>query len=82
MCRAHTRSSRYAVSAPSATSSVGGLIVDKEFGETRREDGTTIRGLYAADRDAVGICSLCYVGGLSLADCVLIAATAADRLDP
>ncbi|MGW0594604.1 hypothetical protein [Streptosporangium sp. NPDC002607] len=56
--------------------------MDKKFGEMRREDGTTIRGLYAADRDAVGICSLCYVGGLSLADCVFIAATAADCLDP
>ncbi|MET8051592.1 hypothetical protein ABZU75_28735 [Streptosporangium sp. NPDC005286] len=56
--------------------------MDKKFGEMRREDGTTIRGLYAADRDAVGICSLCHVGGLSLADCVFIAATAADCLDP
>jgi 3-oxo-5alpha-steroid 4-dehydrogenase len=36
----------------------------------RREDGSTIAGLYAAGRTAVGICSNSYVSGLSLADCV------------
>ena len=35
-----------------------------------RPDGSTVAGLYAAGRTAVGICSNSYVSGLSLADCV------------
>ncbi len=49
---------------------LGGLVVDEDSGLVQRDDGTTITGLYAAGRTAVGICSNSYVSGLSLADCV------------
>jgi 3-oxo-5alpha-steroid 4-dehydrogenase len=35
-----------------------------------RADGSDIPGLYAAGRNAVGICSHFYVSGTSIADCV------------
>jgi 3-oxo-5alpha-steroid 4-dehydrogenase len=49
---------------------LGGLRVDGETGMVLNEKGTKIQGLYAAGRNAVGICSNSYVSGLSLADCV------------
>ncbi|WP_431236807.1 FAD-binding protein [Mycolicibacterium aichiense] len=49
---------------------LGGLRVDPASGQVRRADGTSIAGLYAAGRNAVGVCSNSYVSGLSLADCV------------
>ena len=49
---------------------LGGLTVDSVSGQVRRVDGTSIPGLYAAGRNAVGVCSNSYVSGLSLADCV------------
>ncbi|KAK3326333.1 FAD binding domain-containing protein [Apodospora peruviana] len=52
---------------------LGGLRVDGASGVVLKEangDGETIPGLYAAGRNAVGICSNNYVTGLSLADCV------------
>lgn len=49
---------------------LGGLVVDEENGRVRGDDGGHVRGLYAAGRAAVGICSRSYVSGLSLADCV------------
>jgi 3-oxo-5alpha-steroid 4-dehydrogenase len=49
---------------------LGGLKVDGVSGLVLREDGTTVPGLYAAGRTAVGICSNSYVSGLALADCV------------
>jgi len=48
----------------------GGLQVDEESGLVKREDGSTIPGLYAAGRTAVGVASNAYVSGLSIADCV------------
>jgi 3-oxo-5alpha-steroid 4-dehydrogenase len=48
----------------------GGLVVDEKTGLVKRADGSTIRGLYAAGRTAVGIASNSYVSGLSIADCV------------
>lgn len=53
---------------PSIT--MGGLVVDEETGAVRREDGSTIAGLYAAGRTAVGLPTESYVSGLSLGDCV------------
>lgn len=53
---------------PSIT--MGGLVVDEQSGEVQRQDGSTISGLYAAGRAAVGIPTENYVSGLSLADCV------------
>jgi 3-oxo-5alpha-steroid 4-dehydrogenase len=48
----------------------GGLAVDEGTGLVKRADGSTIPGLYAAGRTAVGIASNSYVSGLSIADCV------------
>ncbi len=44
---------------------LGGLVVEEDTGQVRG-----VPGLYAAGRNAVGICSNSYVSGLSLADCV------------
>jgi 3-oxo-5alpha-steroid 4-dehydrogenase len=55
---------------PLPTLTLGGLVVDEETGQVRREDGSGIAGLYAAGRTAVGVCSRQYVSGLSIADCV------------
>ena len=55
---------------PGTVMSLGGLVVDEETGEVKRGDGSHIPGLYAAGRNAVGICSEQYVSGLSIADCV------------
>jgi 3-oxo-5alpha-steroid 4-dehydrogenase len=49
---------------------LGGLVVAEDTGQVRRADGSTVDGLYAAGRSAVGLCSRSYVSGLSLADCV------------
>lgn len=49
---------------------LGGLKVDERSGAVRREDGSSIAGLYAAGRSAVGICSNVYVSGLAYADCI------------
>jgi len=59
---------RLAYPAPVLT--LGGLMVAEGTGQVRRADGTTVPGLYAAGRSAVGLCSRSYVSGLSLADCV------------
>jgi 3-oxo-5alpha-steroid 4-dehydrogenase len=59
---------RLAYPAPMLT--LGGLVVAEQTGQVRRTDGSAVPGLYAAGRTAVGICSHCYVSGLSLADCV------------
>lgn len=53
---------------PSLT--LGGLDVDGMTGLVLNEAGKPISGLYAAGRNAVGLCSRNYVSGLSLADCV------------
>ncbi|QDX82456.1 hypothetical protein B9N43_15155 [Denitratisoma sp. DHT3] len=55
---------------PCFSLTLGGLRVDEASGRVLREDGSTIAGLYAAGRSAVGICSHTYISGLSLADCV------------
>jgi 3-oxo-5alpha-steroid 4-dehydrogenase len=49
---------------------LGGLVVAEETGQVRHRDGGVIAGLYAAGRNAVGLCSNSYVSGLSLADCI------------
>jgi 3-oxo-5alpha-steroid 4-dehydrogenase len=55
---------------PCSSMTLGGLVVDEETGQVMRADGSTIEGLYAAGRNAVGLCSEAYVSGLSIADCV------------
>ncbi|KUI01186.1 pyridine nucleotide-disulfide oxidoreductase [Mycolicibacterium acapulense] len=49
---------------------LGGLVVDERTGEVGHRDGGTVPGLYAAGRNAVGICSNGYISGLSIADCI------------
>lgn len=49
---------------------LGGLTVDETTGAVTGESGSAIPGLYAAGRNAVGVCSESYVSGLSIADCV------------
>ena len=55
---------------PIACMTVGGLMVDEDTGAVRDHRGRPIAGLYAAGRNAVGICSNLYVSGLSYADCI------------
>ncbi|MEA5367509.1 FAD-binding protein [Amycolatopsis sp., V23-08] len=55
---------------PTPMLTLGGLVVDEDTGAVRDAEGAPIKGLYAAGRTAVGICSRSYVSGLSLADCV------------
>ena len=55
---------------PCPTLTLGGLVVDERTGQVKGEDGRVIPGLYAAGRNAVGVCSRQYVSGLSIADCV------------
>lgn len=53
---------------PCTAMSLGGLVVDEETGQVLRAGGAAIPGLYAAGRNAVGVCSEQYVSGLSIAD--------------
>ena len=55
---------------PIACMTVGGLVVDERTGQVRDEKDNPIPGLYAAGRNAVGLCSNLYVSGLSFADCI------------
>lgn len=54
----------------SGTMPYGGLTVDEDTGEVTRPDGSAIKGLYAAGRTAVGICSESNFSGLSIADTI------------
>ncbi len=55
---------------PAPVLTLGGLVVAPESGQVLRADGSPVAGLYAAGRNAAGLCSRSYVSGLSLADCV------------
>ena len=56
---------------PTAAITLGGLVVNEETGQVKRKDGSSIDGLYAAGRNAVGLCSNVYfASGSSIADCV------------
>lgn len=55
---------------PCPTIPMGGLVVDENTGNVKRADGSQIAHLYAAGRNAIGICSRFYVSGTSIADCV------------
>ena len=65
-----------------AVMTLGGLAVDEKTGQVLREDGGTVPGLYAAGRNAVGICSRQYVSGLSIADCIYSGLRAARHINP
>jgi 3-oxo-5alpha-steroid 4-dehydrogenase len=49
---------------------LGGLRINEITGQILRRDGSSIKGLYAAGRTAVGMCSAGYMSGMSLADLV------------
>lgn len=55
---------------PLSCMTVGGLMVDQSTGQVESLSGGVVPGLYAAGRNAVGLCSNLYVSGLSYADCV------------
>lgn len=65
---------------PLTTLTMGGLVVNEETGNVKRADGTDIPGLYAAGRNAIGICSHLYVSGLSAADCMFSGRRAAEHM--
>jgi len=62
---------------PCAVITFGGLAVDDRSGRVERADGSTIPGLWAVGRTAVGIPSNNYVSGLAIADCVFTGRRAA-----
>ncbi|MCU1747989.1 FAD-binding protein [Pseudomonas sp. 6D_7.1_Bac1] len=55
---------------PCPVITLGGLKVCEQSGQVLDHQGTPIRGLYSAGRNAVGVASNLYVSGLSLADCI------------
>ncbi len=56
---------------PTAAITLGGLVVNEQTGQVKRADGSSIAGLYAAGRNAVGLCSNVYfASGSSIADCI------------
>ena len=67
--------------APLTTLTLGGLKVNEETGEVLNLEGKEIRGLYAAGRTAVGVCSNIYVSGLSIADCIFSGRRIGQNLD-
>lgn len=66
--------------SPIPALTMGGLVVDEDSGQVQGSDGQPVKGLYAAGRTAIGICSHYYVSGLSLADCVWSGWRAAESL--
>jgi 3-oxo-5alpha-steroid 4-dehydrogenase len=66
--------------APIPALTMGGLVVDEDTGQVIGADGAPVKGLFAAGRTAIGICSHYYVSGLSLGDCVWSGWRAAETL--
>jgi len=66
--------------SPIPALTMGGLVVDEDTGEVLSADGGKVKGLFAAGRTAVGICSHYYVSGLSLGDCVWSGMRAAETI--
>lgn len=66
--------------SPIPALTMGGLVCDEDTGEVLGRNGEPVKGLFAAGRTAVGICSRYYVSGLSLADCVWSGWRAAETL--
>lgn len=55
---------------PCPSLTLGGLKVDEESGLVLNAAEQPIAGLYAAGRNAAGLCAHTYISGLSLADCL------------
>jgi 3-oxo-5alpha-steroid 4-dehydrogenase len=66
--------------SPTSAITVGGLVVDEDTGEVLSSEGGKVKGLYAAGRNAVGMCSHYYISGLSLGDCVWSGCRAAETI--
>ena len=66
--------------SPIPALTMGGLVVDEDTGQVMGTDGKPVKGLFAAGRTAIGICSHYYVSGLSLGDCVWSGWRAAETL--
>jgi 3-oxo-5alpha-steroid 4-dehydrogenase len=66
--------------SPTPALTMGGLVCDEVSGAVLDPDGRPVPKLFAAGRNAVGICSNYYVSGLSLADCVWSGWRAAESL--
>jgi len=65
---------------PCPVLTLGGLTVNEDTGQVLGDNGEAIKGLYAAGRNAIGICSHNYVSGLSIADCVYSGRRAANAM--
>jgi 3-oxo-5alpha-steroid 4-dehydrogenase len=59
---------------------LGGLVVDEATGAVKTKDGSPIKGLYAAGRTAVGMCSAGYISGMAIADTVFSGRRAAESI--
>jgi len=56
---------------PTASMTLGGLAVNEKTGQVLRKDGSSVAGLYAVGRNAVGVCGNGYfASGISIADCI------------
>ncbi len=66
--------------SPIPALTMGGLVCDEDSGEVLAPGGEPVPKLFAAGRNAVGICSNYYVSGLSLGDCVFSGWRAAETL--
>ncbi len=56
---------------PTASLTLGGLVINEKTSQVVRQDGSSIDGLYAVGRNAVGITSDGYfASGSSIADCI------------
>ncbi len=56
---------------PTASLTLGGLVVNEKTSQVLCSDGSSINGLYAAGRNAVGVCSNGYfASGISISDCI------------
>lgn len=66
----HALDISHQTTAPLAGLTMGGLSVDEASGGVLGAGGAVIPGLYAAGRNATGMCSNEYISGLALADCV------------
>ena len=65
---------------PCPTLTLGGLKVDEATGHVLDAKGKSIDGLFAAGRNAIGVCSHNYISGLSIADCVYSGRRAAETI--
>jgi 3-oxo-5alpha-steroid 4-dehydrogenase len=66
--------------SPIPALTMGGLVCNEETGAVLDVSGKAVPKLFAAGRNAIGICSNYYVSGLSLGDCIFSGWRAADAI--